>query len=153
MALFISSSASAVIINVSGSDYNIAWSIGTYAEVEASGVLTSQPWWGDASLTRDFTRALGYVDDGDAFDSFGPLFAFGFNFRNELTGYWTNSLGTNSYSARDPDTVRAYAYTARIGSPPEDDSSQVSESGSFVLFALGLVGLGISRRARKRSAS
>jgi hypothetical protein len=147
-----------VPVTVGGTDYNIAWQIGTFDDVNAAVGLTVQDWWGDDVLASDLASALGFRSDTDDQVHNGPYFAHAVQIE---CGYVSEYGGCFQYYNA------VYAFTYVSGSFSSIDGTYETISGSFpfnlayaydagispvpappalILFAFGLAGLGLAKR-------
>jgi len=128
-------------ILVNGQAWDISWVIGSFNELNINNLLDIQPWWENESLAVDFSLALGYMDDGDIDQGFGPKFAFD----NSLSGVsWVNTTLPQGYSNEQlpvGDMALAYAFATRVHT--------VSEPKTILMMSLALLFVFYKRRPLK----
>jgi hypothetical protein len=135
-----------VPVTIGGTDYNIAWQVGTFTDVNASVGLTGEDWWGDEGLAIDLAAAIGFQSDGDVHTSKGPLFAYSYGhyvcaheacldavFYDSIS----DDVGSGNYTIG---ATFAFAYDAGLPIP------SVPAPPALILFAFGLAGLGLAKR-------
>ena len=72
--LALSTSVNAAMVNVGGNEYEVSIVTGSFSALSAD--LTTQVWWGNATLASEFAAALpGGL--GTNFFIYGPAFAYG----------------------------------------------------------------------------
>lgn len=149
IALLLACDAGALVVTVDGTDYDITTLTGAFDD--NASVLTSQPWYGNESLARQFTIAVGDQlglphDAGNSIADFltGPMFAWTDNpasgnpnaFRAET---WVKSAYFGFDNESFAERARYFPYTFAIVDP---GSTGVPDSGStWLLFSAGLLGL------------
>ena len=137
--LVLPSVSNAIPITVNGTTYDIGWQIGTFNEVNAERDLMSQLWWSDRQLGVLFAQQLGFLNDGDPFPQFGPVFAtIALDPRTVLTAA-SQMDGTVIQGSTRRETNRgAWAFVGTSSVP-------VPEPTTLALFAIGIVGLRVVR--------
>jgi hypothetical protein len=150
LAMSLSSAVSAVPITVDGKDYNIEWATGTFAEVNALYNLKNELWYGNGTLAESFAEALLTSPAGNLFTGNGPLFAYAEAFNSATyypyeisyeirVGTFVDLEGLYKYSYyADAAKLNIYSYAASVPAP-----------GSLALLALGLAGIGVTRKLRR----
>jgi len=145
------------IVSVGGTEYDVTTSLKeTFAS--ASLVLELQPWWGNATLAREFASAL-YLGLGDPnVGGQTPTFAYGLetvgantvvdNYDYLLVSYnpnvWTLTDWTSANSETIYNTYPFYFATATVVTTPEPST--------ISLWLIGLGSLGVVMAMRKRKA-
>jgi hypothetical protein len=140
-----SAMASATIITVDGTDYDVSWTIGTFEDINNTYGLVDEAWWGDEALATALATTLGFIDDGDAFPDLGVIFAHTMAGDSTLTSTFSNPTGTfGVFSSIPALNSKQWAFAHSSSASPEPEP--VPEPASLALWALGIVGLGFTRK-------
>ena len=119
---------------IGGTSYNFTTITGTYNDNQAQ--LSSQPWFGSASLANTFATAVSFNLGGTVnFGELGPMFAYGvIDSEFQYVAYSFGSTVNNSFS-------RTGTYTfavAQAQQVPEIDGAMLPQAlmlmGASVLF-------------------
>lgn len=134
--------AQAVVVNVSGIDYDVTTFYGTYTGSTGLFTTAQMPWFGSQGLANQFAQAVGTQLGTPNFNLFSPFYAYQ-AVSNSVTGSWLNSGGLNQGGAGFTDS-RTYAIATAL---PSGSASSVP--GPLPLFGAAAA-FGWSRRLRLR---
>lgn len=140
--LFFSVSVNAsVIVEVRGETWEVDWLTGTFDGLNASGLMESQVWWHDDSITIDFVEALGWIDGGLNGSDKGAFFAnrlyhIGTAYEDTLAGGYIMTNRQEPIIEEDYGwfmfETATYAIASRV-------VAEASEPSALALMMLGLV--------------
>lgn len=144
LTLTFSLHASATLITVNSTEYNVEWTIGTFNDVNTTYDLINQVWWSDSNLAFDFASALGFVSDGDINANIGPSFAYDLINDAVYIAAAQDSVQAPLASlllniSQNPDYEIAWAYVVN------EDRESIPEPTSLLLLLIGACGLLLSR--------
>ena len=118
--------ASAVIVNVGGTDYDVSTFEGSYDNNVSRFTTTEMPWWENQSLAQTFATAVGTQLGLPIFGTRGPFFGYE-QFIRSIAGEDISLVHHYSYDTianppvflgqTDSSTSWHYA-TASVASPP-----------------------------------
>lgn len=123
---------------INGTSYNFTTITGTYNDNQAQ--LSSQPWFGSASLANTFATAVSSNLGGTVnFGELGPMFAYGvIDSSFEYVAYLFGTTLNNSFSRTDTYTF-AVAQAQQV---PEIDGAMLPQA----LMLMGASALFLRRR-------
>ncbi len=137
-------------VTYGGTDYDISFYLGTYNTAPSGVNLTSQPWFGNASIANDFAALVGGSLGFGNFNSQSPYFVHSLgNGGTSWTGAYFHQWGfVSSLGAATEGWMGRFAYVV--------ESTPVAAPDSGTSLGLGLIAfvvLGLAKRRLKPAAA